>query len=150
MAVTVRPATVDDVPWLIEQLRQFAEFFGSNRSLFEDEGYARAVLPTLIEQHPFFLAVQGDERIGFISGMLAPHPWNPRITLLSEAFWWVSEAHRGGRAGLMLLDAFLSVGMAKADWIVFTLEEKSPVNPATLERRGFHLHERAYLLEVTR
>lgn len=155
MSITVRPAESSDIPWLIEQLRQFAQFFGTKKSLFGNTSHAEATLQRLIESQPFFVADRGDagentERLGFIAGSLFPHPWNPDIRMLTETFWWVAPAARGTKAGLFLLDRFLDVGHEHADWIHFTLEAQSPVNPRTLERRGFALHERAYLLEVSR
>lgn len=142
------------MPWILEQLRAFDRFFGARRSLFPDEDYATTQLRQLIASGPFFVA---DEQlpkgepiacIGFIAGFVAPHFMNPSLHVLNELFWWVDASFRGSSAGARLLDAFLAYGREHADWIVFTLEAKSPVNPATLERKGFHLHERSYLLEV--
>jgi hypothetical protein len=98
---------------------------------------------------PCFIA-ERDGPVGFVSGMLAAHPYNPALTVLTEMFWWVAPEARGSRAGLLLLDAFLAYGERNADWIIFTLEHHSPVNERTLTKRGFHLHERSYLYEVTR
>lgn len=164
--ITVRPAAPHDVDWLMEQLRSFDRFFGTTRSLFPDEEYARTQLRQLIGLGPFFVADRRDgacngdderhghavcwpKRAGFIAGFVAPHFMNPDLRVLNELFWWVDESFRGSSAGARLLDAFLAHGREHADWIVFTLEAKSPVHPATLERKGFHLHERSYLLEVT-
>ena len=146
----ISPAQADDVTWLLAQLRDFDRFFGALHPLFPpDQQHAEVLLTTLIAEHPFLMAWEdGDTRVGFIAGSLAPHPYNPNLMLLSEMFWWVAPEHRGSRAGLLLLDAFIRVGRQTANWIVFTLEAKSPINPATLERRGFTLFERNYLLEV--
>lgn len=146
-AITVRPAERTDVPWLLRQLQRFAQFFGSKRSLFPDEDTAESIIVDAIEKHPFFVAENG-QRVGFISGYLHPHPYNPRIVVLTETFWWVDEAHRGSRAGLKLLDTFLWFGEETADWIVFTLETKSPVNVRSIEKRGFKLFEQSYLKEI--
>lgn len=146
-AVTIRVATSKDIPWLLNQLRSFAAFYDSKHSLFPDEDEAEQFLSDLIDLHPFFIAENG-QPIGFIAGSLAPHPYNRRVIQLSEMFWWVDEDHRGGRAGLLLLDAFIRFGKTVADQISMTLETNSPVNPATLERRGFREMERSYLMEV--
>lgn len=149
--IHIRHATGDDAGWLLEQLREFASFFGTRLSLIPaDDGVALAVVHHLIASLEFFVAV--DYRsltpLGFIAGSLAPHPFNPSVRTLSEVFWWVRPDRRGSSAGARLLDRFLAVGEEKADWIVMTLEAKSPVDPASLERRGFRLHERSYLKEV--
>jgi hypothetical protein len=153
--VVVRQARQDDVPWLLSQLRVFDQFFDTKRRLFPDEATATTVLLSLLAFHPFFVADTGFrpepervERIGFIAGAIGPHPYNPALRVLSELFWWVDERYRGGRAGLALLDAFQAYGERNADWVIMTLEAKSPVNERSLTKRGFHLHERSYLWEV--
>lgn len=153
MSISIRLADAQDIPWLCAQLRQFATFVGTKRSLFPTEEKCVAVLKMLIAQHPLFVAEKaGDddtpERVGFIGGTLAPHPMNEDITLLSEMFWWVDPLHRGGRAGYELLRAWSAFGRAHADQVVMTLEHHSPVKPSTLEHFGFHVVEHTYLLEV--
>jgi hypothetical protein len=147
--IAIRDARLGDIGWLTGQFRCFAEFFATKHNLMPDEQYVEERLPALIRRGPFFVA-EVDEfyPIGFVSGVIAPHAYNPDLRLLHEQFWWVDVAWRGSRAGLLLLNAFNDYGDAHADWVLFGLEEKSPVNPRTLEKRGFHLHERSYLREV--
>lgn len=149
--MNIRPATFDDADWLLMELRDFSRFFGTRRSLFpDDERTALLGLSHLIRKEPIFVAEASDgERVGFVAGTLAPHPFNPEIMVLTELFWWVTTEHRGSSAGARLLEKFINYGREHADWINLTLEANSPINPATLERRGFRLRERSYLLEVT-
>lgn len=148
-AVTyVRRAKTADVPWLMTQLQKFSDFFGTKKSLFSH--HAHRQLHQLLETHPFFVAAVNGRPVGFIAGALHPHPYNPDIRVLTEMLWWVAETERGSRAGLMLLEEFLRYGEKHADWIVFTLETNSPVNERCLTKRGFRLHEKSYLREVSR
>ena len=134
---------------ILVQLRDFAAFYGTKRSLFPDDPVvARSVVTNLVAHHVFFVATVKGELAGFICGFLTPHIFNPSIRILTEALWWVTPEHRGTQVGAKLFAKFIEHGEAYADWISMTLEEKSPVNPATLERRGFKLHERAFLREV--
>lgn len=149
--INVRLATRDDVPWLLGQLESFAAFFGTKRSLFPaDRFVAQTIVVAFVDQLKFFVAVDHATQrpLGFIAGALGPHPMNPSVRVLNEVFWWVAPDKRGSSAGGRLFDRFVEFGRANADWIVMTLESKSPVDPASLERRGFSLHERSYLLEV--
>jgi GNAT superfamily N-acetyltransferase len=149
MTMRVRQAEIADLPWLLEQLRMFSDFFGSRRPLFpSDEGDARRALRGLIETQPFFVADDGERLHGFIAAVLTPHPFNASIRTLHELFWWVAPEHRGSRAGALLFQALLELGRREADWIVVSLEARSPINPATLEKRGFIPYERSWLLEV--
>lgn len=155
--MSARPAEPQDATWILAQLRAFDHFAGTTLRLFpDDDESARLKLLTLIDKHPVFVSELGHPDLpastrltGFIIGLLHPHFFNPRIVVLSEMFWWVTPDYRGTRAGALLLHAFEQVGRLHADWVVMTLEEKSPVNPLTLERRGFRLWERNYLLEHT-
>jgi hypothetical protein len=150
MRVEIRRGAPGDIDWLIGQLREFSSFMGTKRALFGDEEYVRRQVEGMLEHHVIFLAVREDgERMGFIGGVYVPHVFNPELTLLSETFWWVTPAHRGSRAGLMLLNAFTEFGKGAADWVTVALEEKSPVDDRCLRKRGYRLLEKNYLLEVS-
>lgn len=149
--IQVRRATRLDIPWLLTQLETFASFFGTKLSLFPASPMvALSIVTAFVDQLEFFVAVdfRTQAPMGFIAGSLGKHPMNPSIRVLSEVFWWVAEDRRGSSAGARLFERFVAFGQGNADWIVMTLESKSPVDPASLERRGFTLHERSYLLEV--
>lgn len=149
--IHIRRAVASDAGWILGQLRAFAVFFGTKRSLFpSDDEVALAIVHHLIASLEFFIATDNRtlQPAGFIAGALGPHPYNPELRTLTEVFWWVSPERRGSSAGARLLDHFEHVGREKADWIIMTLEAKSPVDPATLARRGYQLHERSFLMEV--
>ncbi len=146
--MNVRNATTDDIPWLLDQLEQFAQFFGSSHSLFPSQDKAEETLQQIIANHPFVVAEQDESPVGFICGALLPHPYNADLIVLNEMFWWVAEEYRGSRAGLVLLNEFIAIGRRHAHWVVMTLEADSPINPETLYRRGFRPKETNYLLEV--
>lgn len=145
----IRPGRPDDVEWVLAQLREFAELFGTNTSLFGDTDHARNFVLEIIDKHVFLVAERDGKLIGFIAGIVAPHVFNPSIRMLTELWWWVDKAARGSRAGLMLLNAFVEWGRKNADWINFTLERRSPVNERVLEERGFRMQERNFLMEVS-
>lgn len=151
----VRRADPTDIPWLLEQLRDFDRFFGSKHTLMPERDEASVVLMALITEHVFLIAAQkGGPRIGFIAGTLAPHPFRRQLRVLTEIFWWVAPPYRGTAAGAHLLLEFEHVGRQQADWVVMSLEERTIsdglVDPSSLERRGYLPRERSYLLEVVR
>lgn len=149
MGIVIRQARLTDLDWLVGELRAFSEFFGSKKPLFSNEEFVREGMKKMMEQHLVLVAEQGSGGLmGFISGLVSPHVFNPTITVLSETFWWVAEAHRRSRAGLELLNAFVEWGKNNVDWILFFVEQKSPVSTRTMEKRGFRLLENAYLLET--
>jgi len=147
MLITIRKAILEDIPWILEELKKFSKFYETKNNLFPSESHASVKLGELIEGHVAFIAEEEVLKMGFIIGVHNQHFFNPALTVLTEIFWWVKEEYRGTRAGYMLLDNFINYGKVHADWVVMTLEEKSPVKDKILLKKGFHLHERSYLLE---
>lgn len=148
MSIEIRRATTDDIPWLLGELRKFAEFFGTKLSLLGNEPMASEGLSIIIRDHYFAIAEHSTfGPVGFISGVLSPHMFNPDIIVLSETFWWVSENHRGTRAGFLLFKDFVKFGEENADWTTCNLESHSPVSDEFMIRNGFKLQERSFLLE---
>jgi len=147
----VRGAEQQDLDWLIGQLKEFSRFFGSHHVLFphDDEAYARNGLSGMMEKHLVLVAEREDKTpIGFVAGIVTPHLFNPKLRVLCETFWWVIPEARMSLAASKLLDAFTKWGQEHADWIIFSLEERTPVRDRGLLRRGFRLQERSYLMEV--
>lgn len=149
MRVTIRSAELSDVEWLITQLREFSQFFQSKRPLFGDVNHAVKVITDMVMQHLCIISEDDTgTRSGFIAGYVMPHPFNPEIKTLTETFWWVDEAHRGSRAGLMLLNAFVGWGEKNVDWINIGIESNSPVSDRSLLKRGFKVAEKYFLKEI--
>ena len=150
MALSVRRANQSDIPWLLKQLKEFSVFYGTKRMLFSaSEDQNRRVVSAMIQTDVFLVCVDVYERVGFVSGFLVPHAFNPELRLLSETFWWVSEGSRGSRAARLLLDEFIREGRKKADFIDFSIVVgKTKVNDRTFFKRGFRLNEKHFLLEV--
>jgi N-acetylglutamate synthase-like GNAT family acetyltransferase len=152
--IHVREATFEDIPWILGELKKFATFMGTERTLFPTEEYATEKLKEVIESHVFCIAESYNKEmtlassVGFIAGICGPHFFNPEIITLSELFWWVTPEWRNTRAGALLFSEFMHSGRVRANMIVMTLEEQSPVHEETLTRHGFKRYERNYVLEV--
>lgn len=143
--ITIRPASLDDMPWIVEQSKGFAQFVGGKRQMAPKEEKLRSLVETQI----VLIAENGQGPMGFIAGVLTPNYWDDSITQLTEIAWWVAPEYRGTRAALTLLNAFDAIGEKRADQTFMALESDSPVNPRTLEKRGFRLKETSYLKEST-
>lgn len=142
-------ADESDMAWILQELRQFADFASTKKSLFpSDEKRAIGVIRDLIDNHVFMVAERGEERLGLIAGLVVPHVMNTDILVCYETFWWVSEAHRQSRAGLKLLTAFTDWCKEHVDWVFFSLQHNTPCSDKALLKRGYRLQESQYLLEV--
>lgn len=148
--VECRRAKVEDIDWLVDQLRQFSQFYKTNPPLFTNEQFVKAGLVELIAKHVMIVAESNQAPIGFIGGSLGPHTFNPSVVVLAELFWWVQEEYRQSRAGFLLLKEFMDFGKANATWVTMCLiEGRSPIKEQSLIKRGFSLYERSYLFEVS-
>lgn len=145
--MNVRPATIDDLDWVLEQAKEFSKFYGTKKSLIDDS-YARTGLAGVIENGVMLIAEGKEHRMGFIAGLIVDHPYNPKIRLLYEMLWWVSEPFRKTKAGYALLKRFIEIGKEEADWVTLCSLNVSPIGDRILERFGFKMIERNYLLEV--
>ena len=148
MEITVRRGKPEDVPWILSQLKIFSPLYGTKRSLFGDEDYAREGLLRTMESHLLLVAERGETLMGFVAGMVSPHLYNPAIRILCELFWWVAEEYRKTRAGYLLMREYMTWGKSNVDWMTFCLMENSPVKDGTLRRLGFKPTETSYLMEV--
>lgn len=142
--ISIRAASLDDMPWIVEQAKGFAQFFGGQNTLKPSESKLRQLVETQI----VLIAENGTGPMGLIAGVLAPNFWDETKSQLTEIAWWVAPEYRGTRAGLMLLDAFDAIGMTKADQTWMALEDNSPINPRTLTKRGYRLKETSWLRET--
>lgn len=150
--IEIRPANEADLDWLVGELREFDTFYQTKKRLFGDEQIVRAKMLEVVRTNICLIADKKEagktERIGFIGGLLRTHFYNPEIRLLSQLFWWVIPAQRKTVAASMLMDAFISIGRAHADWITFNISRKCPVKKQSFIRRGFEVSDQVFLMEI--
>lgn len=148
MSTIIRNATVDDIEWLLPQLREFSKMCGLSRPIVGNDEHSRRFLAESIKAGPFFIAERDAIRLGFIAGEIHQHRFNPELKILSEMFFYVDPRFRFSRAGLMLLEHFKLHGKLHADLITFSLLDGSPVKTESLIKRGFRPMENSFVLEV--
>lgn len=145
--ITVRHAYLSDIDWLFDECKQFAGAYPSKYNLSENEAYGRQFLEAIIKDHLVLIGMKDGVRQGFIAGLVQPHHFNPNIKQLAELFWWVPEKYRMTGVGARLFLEFVAFGKSNCDVITMTMEKDTPISDAALEKRGFKLTEKAYLLE---
>jgi hypothetical protein len=158
MTVVVRPAVNADIPWIIEELAQMDQFFGAGRPLMPDAAFARERLTWMIEDHETFLCLmvtdqhhppEDEKPLGFLFSLYQFHFFTPTIYQCQSLLWWVRHEARGTVAGARLLDQWIDYAKLRANWLVLTVQDKTPINPDSLvKRRGFRLIDQKYLLEI--
>ena len=146
--IDIRPATPDDIPWLLSELKEFDKYYATKKKLFGDENYVREQVEKVMREHVFIIAEDDSDRVGFIAGIRQQHFYNPSITILVQLLWWVIPSYRYSLAARMLMDEFVEYGKENADWITFNMAAMTPINPKSLIRKGFKESDKVYLMEV--
>jgi hypothetical protein len=80
----IRPATLEDIPGLLEMGRKFADDAGVTARIGWDDESVADMLATLIENEDGIVLVS--ER-GMIGGFVQSHPFNRNVRLFIEVFW---------------------------------------------------------------
>jgi GNAT superfamily N-acetyltransferase len=107
MSWTVRNAIEADAQWLVECSARVAEEWKHGDWLLPDDpNYAGVIWLNAIRNHFVIIAEHAGRRRGFLWGNASPHPMNGK-PCASTTLWWVVPHARKGRAGLLLLDAFV-------------------------------------------
>lgn len=134
----IRPATLADIPALLDMGKRFSE----RARLVDHVGYDPASMEATFQQmieggHPVFISEQGA-----IGATQTQHPFNHAHIAAQELFWW-SE----GRGGLKLLEALTRHCEANCDSLtMITLEAIEPERTGKLyERLGFAPLEHSYV-----
>lgn len=134
----IRPATLEDIPALLEMGARFAE----RARLIEHVGYvaedmAETFAAMIGNGHPVFIG-----RHGAIGATQTVHPFNRQHILGQEVFWW-SE----GREGLALFDALERHCEQECHSLrMITLEAVNPEKTGRFyERRGYVPLEHSYI-----
>lgn len=148
--IQIRPANEGDLDWLVGELRDFDTFYKTKKRLFGDESIVRAKLREAIHYHVCLIAEKSEDftPTGFILGLLRPHFYNPDIRLLSELFWWVVPRYRHTISASLLMDEFIAIGKAEADWITLNMSPWTRIKKRSLQQRGFEVSDQVFLMEV--
>jgi GNAT superfamily N-acetyltransferase len=96
----IRPATVADVPRLVEMGAHFISTTGYRALLPVNEAQLAALMARLLADGAIFLLAADTEVVGAIGLYLFLHPISGE-QVASEVFWWVEPDSRGD--GLRLL-----------------------------------------------
>jgi GNAT superfamily N-acetyltransferase len=134
----IRPATLADIPALLEMGRKFAEKARLNAHVgYDPLSVAECLRAMVMGGHPVFIG-----KSGAIGATVTRHPFNEEHIHAQELFWW-SE----GREGLALLRALEDYCAEHAHSLtMITLEAVEPERTGRLyERLGFAPLEHSYV-----
>lgn len=142
----IRPASADDIPWLVGELRAFASEYPVPLPVAGPDDYLAGILDRLLLTGYVAIAEREDgTRVGCIGAALHSHPFNPGLHMVGEYFWWVVPEYRQGGAGLLLLAGLEAYAEANAVPLVLTTEATTTMPDGVLLSRGYALAERQWV-----
>lgn len=144
----IRAGERRDIPYMLGRLKEFARAAETRRSLYKSDDYVTARLEDLLDNHVVLVAENAGRVAGFIIGQAVPSALNPDIIQLIELIWWVEPSVRGTAIAAHLLDSFVDRGRETSHQVMVTPCQAGNGADSVLERAGFRLVERQYLLEV--
>jgi GNAT superfamily N-acetyltransferase len=144
----IRPATLEDMPRLVEMGERFFKTAGWEDIAEWDDASITRTLTHLIEQDvgAIFVLDDGAQLVGMAGGMLNPFYFNLHHLTGQELFWWVEPEHRG--QGSLLFDAL--EGWARdAGAQSFSMIALDNIRPELMGRiyrmRGYRAAEHSYI-----
>jgi len=133
-------ATQEHLAWIrdVAAVRMLVEEL--NKPQYVNKEQITHLIESGMSTQTFWVVLKNDTPVGALGAICVPNTYNPHIQTLVELFWWVDPLYRTGRAGLLLLDAFLSES-SKYNESTMSLLTTSNIMNETLLKRGFHLRE---------
>jgi hypothetical protein len=142
----IRPATISDIPKMLEMGRKFFEASGYSDIADLEVNSLRATFEALITNSEAVVLV-GDGAMA--AALIYPFYFNASHKTAQEMFWWVNPERRG--IGTELLDALIASVKAKGaqSLSMIALERLTPEKVGGIyERRGFRPSERSYIKKL--
>lgn len=149
--MAVRAATREDLVPLSEMGCRFLSASPLGRFASCTRLDVQVAIDGLMRQGGIVLVTEAHSVItGLLVGQLTSLWWNHKVVIATELAWWVDPEHRGGPAGIRLLEAFERwAGDAGANVVCLSDMVMDGVDVgALLGRRGYRLIERSHVKEV--
>ena len=149
-----RFATFQDIPAVCELLKQFsseARVGFRPWSTEQDTPRIFRLVTRWQKDHYVRVAIQDSQIVGTLIAEQGQDFWDPERRILQERAWYVSDSHRGTRAGAVLWQAwdrdaeqYLSKGRVQA----VLLSTQGPDTNFDPGRRGWRLIEQTWMKEA--
>lgn len=149
----IREAKLEDIPIILTMGNEFLKESKVNVFIPYDEiTLYNFVLNGINNSTSTILLYEDSNKqvLGFIGGIIFPHPFNNNIKIAAELVWWVYPEHRG-TVGKPLLNSFEIWGKSNSVNIISVMSLEN-MNPTTIDKiykkQGYQLIEHSYFKEV--
>jgi GNAT superfamily N-acetyltransferase len=139
----IRPATLSDIPAVMEMGRRFADEAGVTEKVGWDDASVEALLTSMIENDNGILLLGEKSMIG---GLVYPHPFNSSCVVFQELFW-----RSEGLEGRRLLDAAhkQAEALGATHSAMMAIEGMEPERTAKIYRRlGYEPFDRTFIRKL--
>lgn len=140
----VRKATQEDAEYIVEVLAKKMLEKEYRRPELYDKDTLMGITKLSIKQGCTVVIENGSTLVGVVGGIVHQHPFNPSITVLSEAMWYVEEEHRNTRSVVKLLKTYIDLDVS--DEKTFSLLPTSNISERSMNKLGFKKTEIGYLM----
>lgn len=138
-------ATIDDVAEILEMSKQFMSKTGYAE--YSDEQNIRNLIESIVTGRQDQMIILLKPGVGFIAGQATPFVFGPHY-IASEIAWWINEEKRNSGIGEELVEAFEYWAKNVAGCTIITLTSLDDGVGKFYEKKGYKLHERAYMKEL--
>lgn len=148
-----RFATIHDTASVVNLLREFSQQarVGFRPWIESDTPRLQRMVQAWQQHHYVRVCEHNDQVIGVLIAELGQDFWDPERRLLQERAWFVTESHRGSRAGAVLWQAwdrdakqYLQQRRVQA----VLLSTQGPSTNFDPSRRGWNLIEQTWMKEL--
>lgn len=144
---TIRPATREDIPRIVEMGRRFYAASGYEQIAPASNPSIAGLAIITMDQGVMLVAAADDLLVGMASLFIEPFTFNPSVTVANELAWWIEPEHRGGMLAVRMMAAIEDACRAKdVDLIRMAVLSNSPPQAAALyERLGYVRSDSHYM-----
>jgi hypothetical protein len=115
-----------------------------------DEDHVFLLTKSIIKKGVGVVLCYEDNIVGYIGGVIQPHPYDPKFNILLTSSWYVTPSHRNYNS-VLLLKNYIKEGKKKDIHIIRMQARlaKDPIDMTRLyERMGFECTEIAFEMDV--
>lgn len=148
---TIRPATREDIPRIVEMGRRFYAASGYEAiAPVSDASIAGLAILTMDGAGVMLVAEADEQVIGMVCLFIEPFTFNPSVTVATELAWWIEPECRGGMLAVRMMGALEEACRAKgAQWVrMATLVTSPPQAAALYERLGYQRGDSYYMRAI--
>lgn len=146
---TIRPATADDVPRIVEMAQRFYPTSGYGRIACMPDAQAAGLALVTMESGVMLVAEREGALIAMACLHIEPFIFNPAVVIAQEIVFWIEPEHRGGLLAVRILRAIDTACAARGATVVrmATLPASPPAAAQLYERSGYVASE-SYFVKV--